>query len=1078
MSGAMDAGRAGSTVLPFDALRVPLDHGVTLVEASAGTGKTFAITRLVLRLLLERKVESLSRILVVTFTEKATQELVTRIRASLRLAEQVWSDAPPPRTSATDDLFVLRDRHGPAGAEIIARALGALDDLAVSTIHGFCQRILAESALESNIPFRTTFIEDETEPFTRAARDWARRRALQQRDVAELIVADGGRLEDWVKKVVAPYRRQPLTRTEWNPNDPKQVLLDDFVTSVDRAFDAEKSRRHLLGFDDLLRKLSDVLTAEGSHGALAHRIRTRFGAALIDEFQDTDQTQFPIFSHAFAGLPLFLIGDPKQSIYRFRGADIHAYLQAAASAERKYTLLRNFRSTDAYVRAVEALFTRAPDPFFVSAEDIPFPRVTAATSAAPPGTLASDGAGAMQWWWLDRSLGKQGTVLAKDDAVRFLVREVTNEIVRLRTGGAAYGSMAVLMRSNREARQVKASLDRAGVPAVIGGDEDVLLSEEADELSRLAAAIASPHDGGAVRSAMATRLWGSDAAEIAATLSGESTRESEWEAITARYAQARELWRTRGIAAAFGELLGARNTAARLLTLPDGDRRLTNVRHVTELFHEAWASEGIAPEGFAEWIARERTVVNTPGRRELRLETDSAAVQVLTIHKAKGLQFDIVFCPVLWQSYEPRKGPMGLDIALAADGDTAVLDLGSPRIGERMASAAIEDSAEGLRLAYVALTRAVHRCYIGWGAIGKSAARDSALGYLLRTPEETIDRETVASLVAASGGTMTLRDIAADVPLAAAAPERTTLVVATPRTLRLATGQLESWRMTSFTGLTADSHSEEGRDVADPLMLPALAEEPLPMTGFRAFPAGRQAGIALHDILEGLDFRRPADRRAGQSVRETLGRYGLLDDPLLAEARVADVVTMLSTVCQARIPGAGFALSDVPGRATLREWRFDLSVGTPSVRRLADALAAHGSEHARRYAPLLRTLRHSSVRGYLNGVIDLAFEHEGRWWLLDWKSNQLGASDTDYSPSALDVAMREAHYTLQYHLYLLALHRHLRVRQPGYDPAASWGGVAYVFLRGVAGVGDQGWFRDRPTPALLDALDAAMGSRT
>ncbi|MEP7383314.1 MAG: UvrD-helicase domain-containing protein [Gemmatimonadota bacterium] len=1074
----MDELRGPATeVLRFDALTVPLDPGVTLVEASAGTGKTFAITRLVLRLLLERRVESLSRILVVTFTEKATQELVTRIRGTLRLAEQVWSAAPPDRLPKHEDLFVLRDKHGAEGGEIIARALGALDDLAVSTIHGFCQRILSESALESKIPFRTTFIEDETEPFTRAARDWARRRAMLQPDVAQLVVDDGGRLEEWVKKVVAPYRRQPLTRAEFDPADPRQSLLADFVTSVDRAFDTEKTRRHLLGFDDLLRKLSDVLTVEGSEGALAQRIRGRFGAALIDEFQDTDQTQFPIFSHAFAGRPLFLIGDPKQSIYRFRGADIHAYLQAAASAERKYTLLQNFRSTDAYVRAVGALFTRAPDPFYVSAQDIPYPPVTAATAPPPPGALATDGKGAMEWWWLDRTLGKTAKTLAKDDAVRLLVREVTNEIVRLRAGGVPYASMAVLMRSNREARQVKASLDRAGVPAVIGGDEDVLASEEADELSRLAAAIASPHDGGAVRSAMATRLWGSDAAEIASTLSGDGTREGEWESITSRFASARELWRTKGIAAAFGELLSARGTAARLLALPDGDRRLTNVRHVSELFHEGWATEGIAPEGFAEWIARERTVANTPGRRELRLETDSAAVQILTIHKAKGLQFDVVFCPVLWQSYEPKKGPMGLDLALAADGGTAVLDLGTPRLGERMAAAAIEDAAENLRLAYVAMTRAVHRCYVAWGQIGKSAAKDSALGYLLRTPEGTIDREALASLVADSEGTMTLRDIERDVPYARAPAEGSALASASPRTLRLASGQLESWRMTSFTGLTADAHSEEGRDVADPLMLPTLWEEPLPMTGFRAFAAGRQAGIALHDIFEGLDFRRPGEVRSQQLVRQTLGSYGLLDDPALAESRVADVVGMLETVCGAEIPGAGFSLAAVPGRATLREWRFDLSVATPSARRLADALQAHGSPHAQRYAPLLRGMRDSTVGGYLNGVIDLAFEHEGRWWLMDWKSNQLGASDSDYAPAALDVAMREAHYTLQYHLYLIALHRHLRVRQPGYDPAAHWGGVAYVFLRGVAGVGEHGWFRDRPTPALLDALDVALGQR-
>ncbi len=763
MSDAVGA----SVTEPFNALEVPLAPGVTLVEASAGTGKTFAITRLVLRLLLERRVESLSRILVVTFTEKATQELVTRIRSVLRLAEQVWSDTPPPLSDTTADLFALRATHGPAGRQVVQDALAALDDLAVSTIHGFCQRILSESALESRIPFRTTFIEDDTEPFSRAARDWARRRVMLNDEAAGMVVAEGGNVDAWVKKVVSPYRRQPQTRVEHDPTDEAQALVADFVTSVDGAFELEKTRRHLLGFDDLLRKLSDALVGEGPDGPLARRIRTRFGAALIDEFQDTDQTQFPIFSNAFAGCPLFLIGDPKQSIYRFRGADIHAYLRAATAARRKYTLFQNFRSTAGYVLAVEQLFTRASDPFLVSEQDIPYPRVSAALAPPPPGAVATDGRGAMEWWWVDGSLGKKKTV-SKDDAIRLVVRDVTNEIVRLQAGGVAYGSIAVLTRTNDEARLVKASLDRARVPAVIGGDADVLESEEAQELSRLAAAIAVPHDSRAVRSAMATRLWGSDAAEIAHTLDTNGAHEAAWAAITERFVRARELWRTRGVAAAFGELLAERRTAARLLALPDGERRLTNVRHVTELFHEGWATEGIAPEGFSAWVARERTVVNTPGRRELRLETDSDAVQVLTVHKAKGLQFDIVFCPMLWQSRGPDEGPLGVPVALVSDGATAVLDLGTSRIGERQSTARLEDRAENLRLAYVALTRAIHRCYVVWGEIGQKGAGDSALGHLLRTPDGTVSRETLADLVAQSGGVMTVRDVVADAPRAVA----------------------------------------------------------------------------------------------------------------------------------------------------------------------------------------------------------------------------------------------------------------------------------------------------------------------
>lgn len=1068
---------------PFSALEVSLDPGITLVEASAGTGKTFAITRLLLRLLLERKVESLSRILVVTFTEKATQELVTRIRTTLREAEQVWSDAPPQRTTRNDDLFRLKTLHRSDGGAILADAMHSLDDLAVFTIHGFCQRVLGESALESRIPFRTTFIEDDTEPFGRAARDWARKRLLTSAEDAALVVDHAKPFEPWVRDLVIPYRRHQKTRIALDAEARTQGLLAHFTTVVHESFEEEKRRRHLRGFDDLLRTVKDVLTEEGAEGALARRIRSRFGAALIDEFQDTDRTQYPIFSTAFAGCPLFLIGDPKQSIYRFRGADIRAYLRAANEASRRFTLLQNFRSSDAYVHAVEALFTRMPQPFRVSEEEIDFPRVTAATTPTAPGTMAGDGRAALEWWWVDGSLGANDFV-SKEKAAEIINDEIAHEIVQLQQRGVPYGKMAVLVRYNRTARALKRVLDRARIPAVIGGDEDVLASEEATEIVRVATAIATPGDGAAVRSALATRLWGSDAGEVASMLRPE--QEMAWQAIVERLVAARERWRTRGFAVAVGELLAERDMAARLLALPDGERRMTNVRHVIELLHDEWAEDAVPPEGFAAWMARERTVPNTPGRRELRLETDSAAVQLLTVHKAKGLEFDVVFCPELWDRKSEREVAFKVIPASVVEGEEGILDLGGADHDARLEVQAREMDEEELRLTYVALTRAIHRCYVVFGEIGKpddkelhvAASSESALGWLLRDAEtETSNRAMLQALVSASGGTMAMREIGHTThhPMAPAPPPSP--VVPAPRPLQLTSRQLATWQMTSFSGLVAGTHTDEGRDVADPLLRPAERGERRAGSGFRAFPAGRLEGIALHDVFESLDFARTGEPRTREMVQRTLGRHGILDDVRSAASRVDDVMAMLDRTCRAPIPGAGFPLADVPVRAGVREWRFDLSVATASVRRIADALEAHGSAHARAYVPTLRTLRDSAVGGYLNGVIDLAFEHEGRWWVLDWKSNHLGDDDDDYAPAALSNAMMQAHYTLQYHLYCLALHRHLRVRQRGYDPARHWGGVAYAFLRGIDGASARGWFRDAPTPALLDALDDALGRR-
>ena len=1060
---------------PFDALEVPLLDGVTLVEASAGTGKTFAITRLVLRLLLERRVESLSQVLVVTFTDKATQELITRIRGVLRTADAVWSDTPPVRTSSNDDLFVLRARHGDAGRAIIAAALGSLDDLGVSTIHGFCQQMLAESALETRMPFRTTFVEDETEPLRRAALDWMRSRLLEDPIAAEQLVTADAPMARMVAEFVRRFRRQAGTTMAYDPYDRAQATVHDFVQTIDTAFDREKSRRHLLGFDDLLRILCNVLTEEGPRGALAQRIRSRYRAALIDEFQDTDNTQFPIFRTAFDGCPLFLIGDPKQSIYAFRGADIRAYLAAADAAERRYTLTRNFRSTPAYVEAVERLFTRAPQPFRYDESRIDYPRVIAATAPRAPGGTAADGRGAMVWWWLDKALGKKGDMVSKDDARALLAVAIANEIVRLLGDGLQPRSIAVLLRTNKEAREVKAALDDAGVPSVISADEDVLVSEEAQELERISAAIASPFDRREVSSALATRLWGSDAATIAAAVSDGG--EIEFGRITDRFAVLRDLWRLRGVSAALGAVLAERGTAERLLALSDGERRLTNVRHVIELLHTASSDEGVTLESLGTWMARERTVSNTPERRQQRLETDSDAVQILTIHKAKGLEFDVVFCPSLWDERTPKAGPFNISAASVTDADgRSVMDLGSDQHVARLDEFRREEAAESQRLAYVALTRAVHRCYVAIGDIGTgNSASRSALGWLLRPDGDTTTmRDVLATMVEQSNGIMTLHDV---VPAALRRASDDAVddaeLAATP--LKLPRGQLDTWRLSSFTGLVAGAGEHGARDVSDVTM---LADVPSVPQRFRAFPAGAQAGIALHDIFEHLDFAAATSAETRTMVAQRLQAHGLTGAPEIETARLHDVTQLLDTVTSAPISHAGFALRDVSPNDMLREWRFDLSVATMSVDRIANALADHGSVHAHAYAPMLRTLRDSAMPGYVGGVIDLAFEHQGRWWIVDWKSNQLGAADGQYMPAALGDVMMQAHYTLQYHLYLVAMHRFLRTRVPGYDPAVHWGGVAYAFLRGIGtDSASRGWFIDTPTPALLDALDAALGRR-
>ena len=329
----------------FDPLTVPLSPGITLVEASAGTGKTFAITRLVLRLLLEGdRPLALREIAVVTFTEKGTNELITRLRAVLRLARDLCSDTPPPPDEIPQDLVdFLRPQRTEAGARIAA-ALASIDQLSVSTIHGFCRRILTELALEAGVHFDLEFVENDTANLTRAAHDWARRTLVTDIAPATVVATDGVDPAVWAPKLIPKASAHPMIDLRAG-TDLGAALLHGFVTAVQTGARRERERRHALSFDDLLQRLSAILTTEGPDGTLARRIRERFRAAVIDEFQDTDPFQFPIFQTAFAGCPLFLIGDPKQSIYAFRGADVRAYLTAARSATQRFTLDVNYRST-------------------------------------------------------------------------------------------------------------------------------------------------------------------------------------------------------------------------------------------------------------------------------------------------------------------------------------------------------------------------------------------------------------------------------------------------------------------------------------------------------------------------------------------------------------------------------------------------------------------------------------------------------------------------------------------------------------------------------------------------------------
>lgn len=1207
----------------FDVVTSPFARGTTLVEASAGTGKTFNIAMSVVRLLLEQDesgaplVGGVGNILVVTFTKAATDELIARIRTVLRHAHEVYHGLPSAVGMETQQLLLqlAKGRDGVMVKARIAQALAEIDTLAVYTIHSFCKRVLDEFALESGTAFGAALLDDDGELVQGAMQDWWRLRFYADEALASFAVARSWSPDTFVKDyrlwrrfpgvIISPNValetarahaatslaqlsqcwnerefRDAVADVDWKKDAPctPGALLDATVQQVQAAIagdlgaarevatalsldalldkagarsnaqkakraqiatwplaqaasalqaalvqleqalrvdclyhartwvDSEKRRRNILGFDDLLEALHRVLQTQGADGLLAQAIRRQFHAALIDEFQDTDLFQFGIFDTAFRGRPLFLIGDPKQAIYAFRGADVHAYLAAVRTAQPQFTLATNYRSASGMVQAVNAVFAQRGAPFVEQA--IQFEPATASPKSGPKARL--DGTHNLHWLFVgpDDSKGKS-TVTSVTTARRLIIAACVRHIAAQLEAGWRPGSIAVLVRDKREGVEVAEALQAHRIPAVVSGLGNVIESDEMLELQLVLEAVATPRHESRVRAALATRLWGCNATEMLRL--SQAGSENQWDAVIAQLTALRDTWLAHGFLQAVQELVATRDITARFMAFTDGERRLTNLRHVIELLHGAASSGLLNMEELLRHMRAQRADVKREREiTELRLETDADAVQVLTIHKSKGLQFDLVYCPTLYAA----RPVDGSDPLLVHEGAEVVFDHADPRTPERVQQAEVERLAEDCRLAYVALTRARFRTYAGWGAVGSTTgvvrgAWNSALAYLLATDAEleqcaVIERpdrvanafrqnvdlyeQVLRRLVDAHPGTMYLETIDSVAPGVTVRPGNTATAPAyaartLPNTVPVRT-RFETYTISSFTHLAAGAHaagahgaSDAARDVDD-VRLPMLPEPEIPASDFRSFPAGRRAGTVLHTLFEHSRFD-DRDDVLRERVALTLLRNQLAtaeDDP-----RIEATVHMMRAVFEAPLAPWPVTLANVAPDRVRHEWQFLLPFGSASQAYTRQAIARcferHGGPDGARYAATLRQLGNARVHGFLTGFVDLVFEHRGQWYVVDWKSNQLGVSNEAYQRDALQRAMEANHYTLQYHLYVVALHRYLRVRVPGYDYDTHMGGAAYAFLRGFHahnGAVSHGWFTDRPSRELINALSAVM----
>lgn len=1210
-------------VFSLDPLHFPLT-GSHLIEASAGTGKTFTIAMLYVRLVLGHGNDNAfsegrplvpPEILVVTFTEAATKELRDRIRARLAEAARYFRPESENPSHLNDPLMcALREDYQEAEWPICARKLELaaewMDEAAVSTIHGWCNRMLREHAFDSQSPFSLNLETDQTALRSEVVRDYWRiffyPLGLAEADLIRSYWEKPADLEKDVKNLLDHAERLPdvdepalylaahlqqtanalillkapwtawaddlenqfdaahatgqikgrslipknykrwfdairawANSTEESPDlksgwesmsqekvvdawpgapinhpglialaqlredlaalpDPYPGLLSHAARWIAKAFEEGQRRRAQIGFNDLLTGLEAALT--GQYGdRLAAVIRKQFPVALIDEFQDTDPIQYRIFERIYEierqrkDCTLILIGDPKQAIYAFRGADIYTYLKARkAVGGHLYTLDRNFRSTEAMVKAVNYCFTQVENRpesggafLFQESDDNPVPFLEVHANGLDDAFQVGDAkVPAMPIVVLSK-----GGTLAKAAYIEQMSEICAAQIVAwLNHPEAGFsgpdvefrplqpGDLAILVSNGDEARNIRQALTRRNIRSVYLSDKDtVYATRQAGEVFRWLSACAEPDNDRHLRAALSTPTLGLSIVELDLLNSDEYA----WENRVVQFKGYREVWQKYGVLAMLRRILFDFGCNERLLALSSdpygqsGERILTDLLHLAELLQQAsftlegehtlirFLSEQIAnPEGEADG-------------KKLRLESDADLVKVITIHKSKGLQYPIVFLPFI----SATRLAKSTDIPLKwhdENGDLRISLEADPQILE---NADRDRLAEDLRKFYVALTRAKYVTWLGLAPVNN--CEPSAIGHVfdLSEVDDTEYFQTVEEFCQAHCCFQVITDPLNDTsPYAERAQDSMT-----GKARRPSRSAKENWWISSYSSLPVVGHS-----IPDHSLLEDTAEAEnliegqqeksltslIPRRGGSAmhrFPRGAEAGTFLHDLMEWSANKGFSQVLADpQELRDMIARRCKLRGwDSWVEPLTEWIGQMLTTPFAAG--ENAIRLDDLKVAKAEMEFWFESSQVKLSE---LDAIVSGYTLDGRPRPPL----SHEMFNGMLKGFMDLVFEFNGRYFVADYKSNWLGSADDDYTLEAMDQAIRIHRYDLQYTIYLFALHRLLKSRISDYDYDEHVGGAVYLFVRGVNSA-STGTHFERPPKAMIEMLDVLFSGQ-
>lgn len=1166
--------------------------GRHLIEASAGTGKTYNITRLYLRLLLEKEL-TVQQILVMTFTKAATEELRGRIDKELRNALSNWGSL-----GETDPFYKVMEAafNKQQAIQKLKPALLELDEASIFTIHGFCSRALSSQAFASGLSLEVSMESDSSELLLESIRDWLRMiaqkdaefkllkeknwhipeqflstfyRALstsaivnsieelslnstfledfqQQKENYLSILKDNETkifaefinshtesealnkawplfilwLEDkkiiacstlegdflkqgrFAKKAYAEIKQllRPVYEFKQNYNKSlknyneelkkyhdalRSKLIVQGIKTIREKFSKAKEQLAIMDFDDLISYLSQKLqSADGQD--LVNRLRQQYPVALVDEFQDTDHDQYAIldclYAESFENSALFMIGDPKQAIYAFRGGDIFTYLSAREKADYCWYMDTNWRSAVGVVTGYNRLFLGDSLAQHSSSEifgyGITYEKINATDKAVAAKYTFDDPdkqLSEINYCYLSEVAEPSGAKgnATSDDLKQGLSRWCIIEISRL-LNKVHFNSIinndqiavpieekdiAILVRTGAEAQIMRDALSRYNFPSVyLSGKENIFKSQQAEELLRVLKGVLECENNALLTTALSTYLMGGNAEKLA--LYHEQDAEYAWEVQRERAVLLRSIWVEKGCMTMLMKLI-----ADDYQPQPSQHERcLTNMIHLAELLQQA-SRQYKHPQQLLKWFSDQCRTDNMLDEAQLRLESDANLIRIVTQHGSKGLEYPIVFIPFASAYKDPvRFGRTVQEYFEYHDAESyqAKYQVGQSEEAIKLATA--EGHAESIRLLYVAITRAAQRCYIGVAPFKKSVG--SPLGLTLKLSADSAWEERLEQLVNTSENSSSLIIIEDGQPSISA--RQTHLNQNKPLTISKLNHNInDHWSLNSFSSLMRENYSnrQEQKDCSDDSGETISHKTAAELLRF-SIRKGADTGNLLHDILEHTNFSSTSDL----PIETPLRRFGGLD-----EAEQTELTLWLHDCLDTSLPAitverGSFKLSDLSWSKTLRETEFYFPMQAMQLESLSTCLQIHRGDDD---TQTMKLPEKEQLDGMMRGFIDLICEHNGRFYVVDYKSTHLGDQFENYHWEALKNNIQQHFYDLQYLIYSLALHRYLRSRIVDYDPGQSFGGVYYLYLRAMSAENNRpyGIFHTPIEVSLLDQLD-------